>query len=220
MTSAKGDDVRKVVNTAIDQVRTPLLAALGAGNLASQALADALAKAKERVAEGGEAARKNIEELPGEVDHLRERLDPAELRKLIDEYTESALRLYNRLAESGEQTWERIAAQPQVKKAIEQLHTAQDRVEGVTGDVLGRVSRRTRSAGEKAAQTVSDAAVDVAGKVEEAGGELAGETRSASRKAADRTDKAAPRATSTARRSTSSTTTSAEKPAEDPKSTK
>lgn len=205
MTSPKSEDVRKVVTTAIDQVRTSLLAALGAGNLASQAAVEAVNKAKERVTEGSEIARKNLEELPTDVESLREKLDPAELRKIIDEYAEAALKLYNKLAESGEQAWDKIVAQPQVKKALEQLEdaltTAQGRVEGATTearerveDVLAKVTRKTRSSGEKAAGKVQAVAHETADKVEKLGDEVAHETRSASRKVANKT---APRTTAT-----------------------
>ncbi|AIG80281.1 MULTISPECIES: hypothetical protein [Amycolatopsis] len=211
-------------HTALDQVRTPLLAALGAGNLAGQAVVDAVSKAKEKVVEGSETARKNIEELPHDVEGLREKLDPAELRKVIDDYTEAALKLYNKLAESGEQAWDKIAAQPQVKKAIEQLEdaisTAQDRVEGATTDareridtVLGKVTKGTRSVGEKTARKVTEVAGEIADEVEEIGDDLAHETRSASRKVANKT---APKTTTTARRTTSP---AAKKPATAPKTT-
>lgn len=222
-TATKNKTDRK--HTALDQVRTPLLAALGAGNLAGQAVVDAVSKAKERVVESGESARKNIEELPHDVEGLREKLDPAELRKVIDEYTEAALKLYNKLAESGEQAWDKIAAQPQVKKAIEQLEdalsTAQDRVEDATSDareridtVLGKVTKGTRSAGEKTARKVTEVAGEIADEVEEIGDDLAHETRSASRKVANKT---APKTTAPARRTTSSPV--AKKPATAPKTT-
>jgi heparin binding hemagglutinin HbhA len=215
MTTPTTKDVRKAVDSALEQVRTPLLAALGAGNLASQAVVDAVAKARENVTKGSETARKNLEEIPTDVEGLREKLDPAELRKVIDEYTEAALKLYNRLAESGEQAWDKIAAQPQVKKAIEQLEdavsTAQERVDGLTGEtrervdgVLAKVTKRTRSAGEKAARKVTEVAGETADAVEELGGELAHETRSVTRKAANRT---APKTTSPAVRRTTTTTT-------------
>ncbi|HWD01145.1 MAG TPA: hypothetical protein VG674_01595 [Amycolatopsis sp.] len=222
MTTPKTEDVRKAVSTAIDQVRTPLLAALGAGNLASQAVTDAVAKARK----SGEQARKNLGALPTDVESLRGKLDPAELRKAIDEYTEAALKLYNQLAESGEQAWDKIAAQPQVKKALEQLdealHTAQSRVDGLAEEtrgrvdgVLAKVTKRTRSAGEKAARKVSEAADETATAVEELGDDLAHEARSVTRKAANRT---APKTASPAGRtsttgSTTSATTAAKKPA-------
>lgn len=201
-------------NTALDQVRTPLLAALGAGNLASQAVIDAVNKAKEKVVEGGETARKNIEELPHDVEGLREKLDPAELRKVIDEYTEAALKLYNKLAESGEQAWDKIAAQPQVKKAIEQLEDATADTRERIDTVLGKVTKGTRSVGEKTARKVTEVAGEIADEVEEIGDDLAHETRSASRKVANKT---APKTTSPARRTTTSPV--AKKPATAPKTT-
>lgn len=174
-TTNRTDEVRKAVSSATEQLRTPLLAALGAGNLASQAVADVVSRAKERVSETGEAARKNIEELPTEVTSLRERLDPAELRKVVDDYTEAALKLYNKLAETGEQAWDRFLAEPRVKDVLKQveevLHTAQDRVGEVSAEakekveeVLGTVSKKARAGGETVAE-VSEAA---AGKVEHA----------------------------------------------------
>jgi len=219
MTTPKTEDVRKVVTTAVDQVRTSLLAALGAGNLASQAVVDAVAKAKERATATGETARKNIEELPTDVESLREKLDPAELRKVVDEYTDAALKLYNKLAESGEQAWDKIVAQPQVKKAIEQLEDAlqqaQVRVEEVTTEtrervdgVLAKVTRQTRSTGEKTARKVQSVADEAAEKIEDLGDELAHETRSVARKTANKT---APRSANTTRRST--TSAAAKKPA-------
>ncbi|WP_232376390.1 hypothetical protein [Amycolatopsis aidingensis] len=213
-TQSTKDTEQTGVNAALEQVRAPLLAALGAGNLAGQAVVDAVGKARERVSEGSESARKTFEDLPNEVESLRSKLDPAELRKLIDEYTEAAVKLYHKLTESGEQTWDRISAQPQVKRAIEQLeealNAAGDRVEGVAGEtrervdeVLARVTKRTRSSGEQAARTVQEVAGEVAERIEDAGEDLAHETRSATRKAANKTA----RATSTSRGSTSASTT-------------
>jgi heparin binding hemagglutinin HbhA len=211
------EDVKKAVTSALDQVRTPLLAALGAGNLAGQAVTDAVAKAKENVTKSSETARKNLQELPTDVESLREKLDPAELRKVIDEYTEAALKLYNKLAESGEQAWDKFSAQPQVKKAIEQLEealtTAQGQVEGVTTEVrervdgvLGTFTKRTRSVGEKTARKVTEVAGEAAEAIEELGDDVAHETRSASRKVANKT---APKTAAPARRTTTGTTTSA-----------
>jgi len=223
MTTPKTEDVKKAVNTALDQVRTPLLAALGAGNLAGQAVTDAVAKARENVTKSSETARKNLQELPTDVESFREKLDPAELRKVIDEYTEAALKLYNKLAESGEQAWDKFSAQPQVKKAIEQLEdaltTAQGQVEDVTSEVRERVdgvlstfTKRTRSVGEKTARKVTEVAGEAAEAVEELGDEVAHETRSVSRKVANKT---APKTAAPARRTTTTSTTStaAKKPA-------
>ncbi|MCR6485477.1 hypothetical protein M8542_21855 [Amycolatopsis sp. OK19-0408] len=228
MTTPKTEDVKKAVTTALDQVRTPLLAALGAGNLAGQAVTDAVAKARENVTKGSETARKNLQELPTDVESLREKLDPAELRKVIDEYTEAALKLYNKLAESGEQAWDKFSAQPQVKKAIEQLEEAlagaQGQVEGVTSEVrervdgvLGTFTKRTRSVGEKTARKVTEVAGEAADAIEELGDDVAHETRSASRKVANKT---APKTATPARRTTTSTTSAAAKKPAAPKTDK
>ncbi len=164
MATTRTEDVRKVVNTAMEQVRTSLLAALGAGSLAGQAVADAVSKARTRVSSSSDAAKKNIEDLPTELEQLRGRLDPAELRKLLDDYTEAATRLYQRLVSSGEQTWEHTV-EPQVKRGVEQLeealHSAQEQLDGVASDTRERVDNMvallTRRARE--AEQTADAAV-------------------------------------------------------------
>lgn len=176
MTRSTKQDVNKVraqVDTAFDNVRTPLLAALGAGNAASQAVIDSVHKARERVNEGPDGARKAIDEARqrvenlrphGDVSDLRERLDPAEVRKLVEEYTEAARKLYERLADSGEETMDRILARRQVKDALDQLQealeNAQTRIEEATTDardrvedVLSRVTSRTKESGSHAAET-------------------------------------------------------------------
>ena len=199
------EDVRKareqavaVLNTAAESVRTPLLAALGAGDLATQAVIDAVNKARTKVGEGTHSAKETVDTLPKDLAGLRDRVDPAELRKLVDEYTEAAQKLYHKLADQGEDTLAKLKTDPRVGKAIDQLEeaigTLQERVGDVAGDarelaeeVLSKVTRRTRVAGEKAATAVERAAEDTALTVEEVGGEVANEVRDASRKAATRT---------------------------------
>ncbi|GLW92520.1 hypothetical protein [Actinokineospora globicatena] len=187
MTLPKTDDVRKAggqavaaVNTAIEQARTPLLAALGAGDLAAKAVVDAVQKAKARA-----------ETTPGE---LRGKFDPAELRKLVEEYTAAAFRLYQGLAEHGEGALDKLRAQPQVKKLEEAIEAAQVRVGVAAGDaktlaedVLAKVTGKTREVGEKAAETAETVAAEVAEAVLDAGDEVAEEARSATRRVANRT---------------------------------
>lgn len=142
-TEEDGMDGGKAANTAADQIKTSLLAALGAGDLAGQVVADAVTKAKARMNVGDAPAQENAEDPSAGTERFRERLDPAELRALFGESTGAALKLYHRLAESGGQTWERVVGQPQVKHSIaqlgERLHTAQERVDEVASDVRGRV---------------------------------------------------------------------------------
>jgi len=212
-TLPKTEDVRKareqaveVLNTAVEGIRTPLLAALGAGDLATQAVVDAVNKARTKVNEGAATAK----ELPTDISGLRDKLDPAELRKVVDEYTDAAQKLYQKLADHGEEALTKFRSQPQVSKAIDQLEdaiaTLQERVGDVAGDareladeVLAKVTRRTRSVGEKTARSVQRTADEAAEAIEELGDEVAHEVRSTSRKAANRTAprKPAPRANAT-----------------------
>ncbi len=219
MTMPNAKDVRKArkqaveaLNTAVEQVRTPLLAAIGAGDLATQAVVEAVNKARTRVTERAEATKSAVEDLPTDLTSLREKLDPAELRKVVDEYTEAAQKLYQKLTDAGEETLAKLKAQPQVKKAIEQLEeaiaTLQERVGDVAGDareladdVLAKVTRRTRSVGEKTARNAQAAAAEVAEAVTEAGDDIAHEARSTSRKVANKT---APRRTAASKSNTAS----------------
>lgn len=194
-----GEQARVAVTNAFEQVRTPLLAAIGAGDIATQAVVDVVSKTRSQLTERAEAARSAVDELPTDVTSLREKLDPAELRKLVDEYADAAVKLYQHLAEQGEKTLDKLRSQPQFKRAIDQLdqavETAQQRAESavedareLADDVLGKVVRRTRSTGEKAAREVVELADDAADAVHEAGAQAAHEVRSTTRKVANRTN--------------------------------
>src|SRR5215213_6183079 len=120
MTRPNAEDVRK----AVEPVRTSLLAAVGAGDLVAKAVLETVNKAKTNVTEGAEAAQKAAQSLPADVSSLREKLDPAELRKAVEEYTEAAVKLYKKLAEQGEEAVGKLKAQPQVRKIVDQLEEA------------------------------------------------------------------------------------------------
>jgi heparin binding hemagglutinin HbhA len=191
------DRAGKVASDRFDAVRTPLLAWLGAGDLALHKLG----------------------ELPGE---LRTRLSADELRKRADTVGGQARRTYTELADRGADTLERIRRQPQVAKVLGEVRDASDqldrRVERTVDNVhdaseeaMGRFSTETRSVGERAARaaersagraadTAGRAGDEVAESVEAAGDETAHVTRSVSRKAANRA--AAPRRPAATTRST------------------
>lgn len=190
---------RDIVNNAFEQLRAPLLAALGVGEVTAQAVVDAMNKARAELNDRTGSVRLAADDLPKDLGELREKLDPAELRKLVDDYTQAALDLYKYLVEHGEKALDKVRSQSQVKRALEQVEdavqAAQDRFEDVTGDareladdVLGRITKRTRSVGERAARATEQVAEQTAEAVTEAGEELAHETRSVSRQAANRTD--------------------------------
>jgi heparin binding hemagglutinin HbhA len=173
-------EANKFVSAQYDVVRTPVLAWIGANDLA-------LTKLRE----------------------LPEKLSREELRKRADEAAEQARETYEEWAKRGEVTVDRIKTQPNVDRALrsakdadkrveKQVETLVDRAHDVGEDLLGRVSLETRSIGEKtarrtqevardAAANVSKASDDLASEIREAGDDAAHETRSASRKAANRT---------------------------------
>jgi heparin binding hemagglutinin HbhA len=175
---------KKFVSAQYDIVRTPVLAWIGANDLA-------LTKLRE----------------------LPERLSREELRKRTDEVTEQARDTYDEWAKRGEVTVDKIKARPAVERALrnakdankrveKQVDTLVDQAHDLGEDLLGRVSVETRSIGEKtarrtqkvareAAANVSKASDDLAGEIREAGNSTAHETRSVSRKAANRTAPAA-----------------------------
>lgn len=240
-------DVKKVgkqMTDALEQARGPLYAVLGAGDLATEAVRDYLAKA--RTEAGGQAkdvqtrvsdlqlrltelqdrlgevrtqvrtqVRTRVNELPEEL----RKLDAVELRHALENYVQSLQDLYERLATRGETTLDKIRQQPQVKKAVDRVEDVADTTEvrvgkfvedarELTYEVLGKVSRRTRSAGEKTAvrteRTAEKVAGEVADAIDDAGDEIASTTRSVSRKAANRTQpaKTSPKATTTTRKNT------------------
>ncbi|MCI2421155.1 hypothetical protein MOQ72_27295 [Saccharopolyspora sp. K220] len=159
----KTEDVNKVreqaahaLGEAAEQARTPLLAALGAGDVAAHAVVEAVNKIRTQLGERAESAR---HDLPADFNELRDKFDPAELRKRVDAYSQSAKQLYDYLAERGEETLHRLQDQPQVKKVWDQMGTAQGKVEetvdevrDLADDVLGKVSRPFGTTAEKPAE--------------------------------------------------------------------
>ncbi len=183
-------DVRKArsqanefVSARYDVVRTPVLAWIGAGDLALH----------------------RLREIP-------DRLTPAELRRRADEVSAQARETYDDWARHGEVTVDRIRSQPTVERVLRsardansrldrQVETVVDQVHDTGEELLGRVSTKTRSVGEKTARRTQKLARDAAENVEESSEELAGEiravgddaareTRSVSRRAANQTQPA------------------------------
>lgn len=203
------EQATRAIGDAVEQARTPLMAALGAGDLAAQTMREALENVRTRLAERAESAKTGVNELPNDLGELRGKLDPAELRKRIDDYTRSAQHLYSSLADRGENTFDRLRSQPQFQRAWSQMEITQEVVNSAMGDMvglademLGKVSRTTRSAGEKAARATEKAAADAAEAVKGAADETAATVRDRGAKTATatrRTTRRAASATSAAR---------------------
>jgi heparin binding hemagglutinin HbhA len=164
----------------LDNVKTPLFAAVGAGDAVVQAVADVVAQVRSRaevrgtevtdrvdtararladfseeVTEGVESLRERLAnlpaELPDEIAELRERFTPEELRKVAEAYLKVASDLYTSLAERGEETVERIRRTPAVEEGLGRANAAANDVVDLTEQALGTVASQTRAVGERAA---------------------------------------------------------------------
>lgn len=206
-------DVRKARKQATDTVtnvaRTPLLAVLGAGDAAAQAISNAMRRTRhdttEPVEENQERLRAaladlqaRLSELPQELRELRAHLEPAEVRKLADSYAQVAQRVYLSLADRGEQAFGKIKSRPQVRRAMDsaeagvdaaQLQVEQivENVSRLADEVLGRFATGARSAGETTARRTQQASEQAATQVQQVAGETAEELREAGDKAASTT---------------------------------
>jgi heparin binding hemagglutinin HbhA len=207
------------VSATMDRVRTPLLAALGAVETAGSTVTEAIGKARsgatgrtqgtqDRLQSALDDLQRRVSDLPAEIGELRSRLDPAELRKLVDAYADVAQKAYTSLAERGEEVFGEFRDRPQVQRALGSVESgvdaAQHRLEALAkdlnelaDDLLARFARGSRSAGEAAAQAtqqqadqlaeqVKEVSEEAASSVSEAGGEAASSTRSTARKAGNR----------------------------------
>lgn len=159
-----GKDVKKDVKKArkqaadmLSQARTPLYAVLGAGDLATEAVRDYVAKARadaaddvqtrvvdlqtrlvelqDRLVEVRTQVRTKVGELP-DVAELRGRLEPAELRAALENYVQSLQDLYEKLATRGEVAVDKLRKQPQVSKAIVTVENVADEAEGRVGKLV------------------------------------------------------------------------------------
>ena len=202
-------DVRKAREQAAknaaeraEAARTPLLAALGAGDAAVTAVTKAVIEAQNR-------GKAQADQVQAYFAALPQKFSADEARKTVAELREHAGTAYAEFAERGEKTWGKIRTRPQVKDAIARLEaytekldarvdTFVDEAHDAAEKALAVVTRQTRSVGEKVAEateraadetaeTVTDVADDVAGRISEAGHEAAHTTRSTTRRAANRT---------------------------------
>ncbi|TXI42953.1 MAG: heparin-binding hemagglutinin [Mycobacterium sp.] len=152
-------------NTNIEDLKAPLLAAVGAADLALATVneilvnlrdraEDARTEAAERV-EGRRAALTKLQEdLPKRTEELRGKLTTEELRKAAEGFVEDATATYNSLVERGEAALERLRNQPDFKDAAAQVEGYVDQAVELTQEALGNVSSQTRAVGERAAKLV------------------------------------------------------------------
>ena len=160
----------------IEDLKAPLLAAVGAADLALERVNEILAALRERAGEARTDAETRVEdsraritrlqeELPSQFDDIRERLSSEELRKFADSYAEAAQTTYTKLIERGEAALERLRSQPGLEEAASRVEGYTDQAVELTQEALGNVATQTRAVGERAAKLVG---VELPKKAEDA----------------------------------------------------
>ncbi|MGV0793931.1 heparin-binding hemagglutinin [Mycolicibacterium sp. XJ1819] len=148
-----------------DDLKAPLLAAVGAADLALERVneivatlrdraGDARSDAEARVEESRARLNKLQEELPTQFDDIRDRLSSDELRKFAETYADAAQTTYNRLVERGEAAIERLRTQSGLNEAAGRVEGYTDQAVELTQEALGNVAAQTRAVGERAAKLV------------------------------------------------------------------
>src|SRR6476469_3115636 len=170
MLSRKGNidmakKAQKNTQPTVDDLKAPLLAAVGAADLALERVNEIVAALRERAGEARSDAETRVEEsrarltklqedLPTQFGDLRERLNSDELRKFAESYAETAQTNYNKLIERGEVALERLRSQPALEEAAGRVQSRTDQAVELTQEALGNVASQTRAVGERAAKLV------------------------------------------------------------------
>lgn len=216
------------VSATFDAVKSPLFAALGAVDAATRTVTDVIAKARTGAAERAEEAQDRVQkalnglqsrvsDLPKDVSELRHRLEPAEMRKMAEQYREAAQKVYASLIERGEEVFVDIRNRPAVRQAFDSVEsgvdTAQERLEtavrelnATVDELRSRFARGSRSISERAAWQAQRAATtageqvrDTAQRVADAATEAGEQVRDTGEKVSKATTEAGDDAASTAR---------------------
>jgi heparin binding hemagglutinin HbhA len=149
----------------VDDLKAPLLAAVGAADLALERVNEIVATLRERAGEARTDTQARVEEsrarlnklqedLPTQFGELRERLTSEELRKVAESYAEAAQSRYNTLVERGEAALERLRNTPALEEGRERVERYSDQAVELTQEALGNVASQTRAVGERAAKLV------------------------------------------------------------------
>jgi heparin binding hemagglutinin HbhA len=160
----------------VEDLKAPLLAAVGAADLALATVNEIVASLRERADDARTDASARVEErrarfnklqeeLPSQVSELREKLSSDELRKAAEGYAEAATAQYNKLVERGEEALTRLRSQPAIEDAANRVESVTDQAVELTQDALGTVATQTRAVGERAAKLVG---VELPKRTEEA----------------------------------------------------
>jgi len=157
----KGQVSSNAVTVVDADLKAPLLAAVGAADLALERVNEIVATMRERAGEARIDASAAVEErrarltklqedLPSQFGDLRERLTTDELRRVAEGYAEAAQTTYNKLVERGQAALERLRSTPAIEEGRERVESYRE----LTEEALGNVASQTRAVGERAAKLV------------------------------------------------------------------
>jgi heparin binding hemagglutinin HbhA len=149
----------------VDDLKAPLLAAVGAADLALERVNEIVATLRERAGEARTDTQARVDEsraritklqedLPTQFGELRDRLTSDELRKVAESYADAAQTRYNKLVERGEVALERLRNTPALEEGRERVERYSDQAVELTQEALGNVASQTRAVGERAAKLV------------------------------------------------------------------
>ena len=149
----------------VDDLKAPLLAAVGAADLALERVNEIVATLRDRAGEARTDAEARVEEsrarltklqedLPTQFGELRDRLTSDELRKVAESYAEAAQTRYNNLVERGEAALERLRSTNALEEGRERVERYSDQAVELTQEALGNEATQTRAVGERAAKLV------------------------------------------------------------------
>ena len=145
----------------VEELKAPLLAAVGAADLALATVNEILSNLRDRADVAGDrmddrraALTRLQEKLPKRPAELREKLSTEELRRAAEEFLDDATETYNSLVERGEAAIDRLMGQQDFKEAADRVEGYVDQAVELTQEALGNVSAQTRAVGERAAKLV------------------------------------------------------------------
>ncbi len=152
-------------NPTVDDLKAPLLAAVGAADLALERVNEIVSTLRERAEEARTDASTRVEEtrgritklqedLPARAEEIRGRLSGDELRKAAEGYRAQATDLYNDLVARGEAALERLRNQPGFEERRARAEQAFSEAAELTQEALGNVASQTRAVGERAAKLI------------------------------------------------------------------
>jgi heparin binding hemagglutinin HbhA len=178
----------------VEDLKAPLLAWVGAADLALERVNEIVTALRERAGEARTDAStraqetrdrltKLQEDLPKRREELRGRLTSNELRKAAESYREQAIETYQGLVERGEAVLERLRTQPGFEESRARAEQAISGTVELTQEALGNVASQTRAVGERAAKLIGREPKTAAGAKKAPGKKAAPAKKTAAKKA-------------------------------------